>query len=831
MNPAAAARARTVLCAVAVQFAGCGIAGAADPVLRTQFMVRDGYVAVDPAATRLEFGTQAAAFEACGLTEGGVRDELIRHLDGLMKQRGKVLDQLAAPPFADPGDAEAVRRRAAVETALRELARTDAATSALYRLDASWLDAEAPVTAWMQAHADSRPAVTLGRRALKDAYEPFFQEPRLADGPLLPASDLFSVEDPAIARRGVAVFRLAPPLGRVAATLRPESNTGEWDAHRGDLAQDLLAPFACKLWYRDRIVERAQDYFEMRGVTLQAFRSPRDARDAQGLVQPRPAPTDTAGIAPERPSFARQDFGGRVILAPDPLLENVYIELDASREWDTLQRVLYLLLPTRDWRQVHAAPGSHLCRMPAVWKPDGAAGRPEVVRLALASNPGAALELARSYLTRGAFGERLRRLDTLGFVARMDFPSTDAAKRRKSVSLLVERGDKAPPPASGEPGPAIPVCSDAAPAARAEAVPAPVSGDEHPDIVRPRPVDPGRRAGQTQRHHLVFGVEHDAGKPLRYSAAFSRTGLTDDDTVSIEVGQQSRSSGNVQYSRDFLGFATFERRMQLTARAFSDFDPERTPLAAGTDERRTGAEIRATIDLWRDRGGSFGQLELGAGGREIEITGTAAASPASRTRVTQLDLGLTVAAASDGTPASARFEGGASVARGRASDAPDAYTRLDVDFARHRFLGAFTRWDLRAHLRHLEGEAPLSEWPVFGGEESVRGYPADAAVARSTWVIQNEYWMPLSALAGDAGAWSRTLRRSAAFAVLADVGGLHRSASPLAGRKLGLGAGLRLTLNDALVLRLDWAHAVGADAGSAGRSGRLYLSVSSRRAL
>jgi hypothetical protein len=817
---------------VLLQIAPCSLAVASEPVLKTRFMVRDGYVAVDPAATTLDLGARASDYENCGLSPGAMQSELVAYLDDVLKRRGKILDQLALTPVNEPLAADALARRAATERALRELAGTDAATAKLYALSASWIEGEAAFRAWTTAHARATPAVTQGiRNFLVDVYGPIFSEPKWADGPLLPPADFYNPEDFAAARNGEAAFELAPPFSGDPGKLRPSMNIAEWDTHRRELAEDLLAPFGCKLWYREPIVERVQDYLAMRGISVQPYRTPRDVRDAHDLVPFKMPPTDMAGIAPERPSFARADLGGRVLLDPDPLIENLYIELDVAREWDTLRRVLYLLLPTRDWQEVLAAPTTYLCRMEAVWKPssDGA-GRPEVVRLDLATGEGAQLALARTYLTRRAVAERLQRLDTVGFVSRLDFPVS--RRQHKAVSLLVERQQQSSqPPAAATAGPAIPACSDSAPVpAREKVPPAPLSAGEHEDIVKPNRT--GARSGsarESPRNNLVAGIERDAGKPVRYSAGYSRTGLADDDTFSVQIGQQAKSSGEVKYSRDFLGFGGLDRRVQLAVRAFSEFIPDRALPAAAADERRTGADIHGTIDIWRDRAGSFAQVDLGAAQHEAALDG-AIGAPA-KTRVTLLDLAFSVVKSWDGSPASEHVEFGTTVGRGHASDPGGAFTKLGVDFAYQRFLGAFTRWDLRMNGRYIGGEAPSTEWPVFGGEDSVRGYRADTAIARSAWVVQNEYWMPLSGLAGGNAALARTLRRSVALALFADIGGLQRTAGPVSGRKFGVGAGLRYNLSDSLVLRLDWARAVHEDPAVASRSGQLYLSVSSRRTL
>lgn len=847
--PTRATGIRALLFALAMAL--CMTAHAQGPTLAVQLTVRDGFVVVDPEATTLQFGEQAVAYERCGLSAEAVRGELIAYLDGLLQRRGKAIEQLAVPPLEDPGDTAAATRRAAAAQALRQLAQSDGETGQLYQLQASWGLSANRFAQWMSAQQSRQPPVMLGMRGFDSIYKWFVEDPLLADGPLSLAEP-FEPSDPQVLQ-GRARFTVRPPFTATAAKLHPSTNLQEWAAHRGQMAEALLAPFACRLWYRDRIIGRAQDYFEMRGISVQPFHTKREATNADELSMGACGPQGTAGIAPERPSFARQDLGGRVLLSADPLIDNVYIEADTAQDWPTLRRVLYLLLPSNDNRAVTAAPADYLCRMEAVWKPAGPDGRhPEVVRLGMATGGGKGLALAGTYMTRRAYAERLQRLDGQGFIVNMGLHSCDAPKQRSATSLLIERNGQvvAQPPAQA-PAPPLPLCPGAAPAAAATPAPtlatAPTMPADATASPAPQPIanspqaDVAQRpAGDVQRRHqITLGVEHEAGKPLRYSVGFAREGLAKDDTVAVEIGQQVQASGKLQYGRDFLAFEGLQRRVQFTAEAYSDFNPDRAALGSDADERREGADLHATIDLWRDRAGSFGQIDLSASRYAVKpaTSQAQAAQSLQKTQVSALELGFFYARAWDGTPGSARLEFGGAIARGQASDPERGFSKTSVDASYRRFVGPFTRWDLRAHARRVGADAPRTEWPAFGGDESVRGYRADAAVAQSTWVLQNEYWLPLSALAGRNEALAHTLRRSAALALFADIGGLAQASALPSGLKAGIGAGLRLALSDAFVLRLDWARAVGPDvagpaySGLAGHAGRFYLTVTSNRSL
>ena len=607
--------------------------------------------------------------------------------------------------------------------------------------------------------------------------------------------------------------------------LVPSTNVAEWERLIPGLVAHVVQPRECKLWYRDRIIEPAQDYLEVRGISVQPLRHRHDEQETSALVLASPAKPGVAGIAPEMPAFARENFGGRIHLAPDPLIEHVYVELDPA-DRATLHRVLYLLLPSSDLARVLDRPREYLCVAEALWKDPVPPSnrRPATVRLALAEGPGAALQFAGEFMTRRALADRLQRLGVIGYEARLALQRDEPAKRRTYASLIVAPLEGAAAAAVESVAAELPACPSLESRTREDvAAIEPLSTTENADIVRPASDTAAKplAASTERRHRLDLGAEYQAGKPLLATLEFSRIGLTKEDTWSVRLGQQSQASGAFAYSRDFFAFDTLRRRLQLSVRGFSDFTPDRSLAGSPADTRSGGGEVSGALDLWRDEAGSFSRLDLTLSDHETEVTPTSA--PASRSRIRLAQAAWQVAKSWQRTPASDHIDATLSLANGRADGR--RFSKSGIDLAYHRFVGALTRWDLRVHARAVSNAAPATEWPAFGGDDSVRGYRADAASARQTWALQNEYWMPLP-WAPESASLARVLRRSVALAFIADLGGLADSQSTLSGRKASVGAGLRYVYSDNVTMRLDWARPVGAVARD-DRRNRLYFSVSS----
>lgn len=789
----------------------------ASPIFTVQLAVRDGVVRVDRNASTLELAEHAASLKVCPkLAPEVMKAELEDYVDKLLSDQGVLIEFLAAPS-EDTGNAQ---QRAAVLAALRRLAETDEGTKTLYRLKSTtWQDAGNKFGLWLVAHRGQQPPVLTAEREIGVVPRTLLKDSRLADGPLLPDSD---PDEPEVGRTGQVRFRVSPPLLAAATRLRLSTNPDEMGRHLEEMSQALLGQFECKLWSRESIVHAVQDYTDLRGVTTLAFRTPRDLKDARPLAIPeQPEPMDFAGVAPERPSFARKDLGGRVLLSADPILDAVLIDVDPMTYWATVERALYLLLPTQDWQRVSAEPARFICHVPAEWKPHGEHDKaPSALRLSLSDGSGAELDLGRVFLTRRTYAERLQRLDVVGLSART-IPSAKNGLR-KATNLLLEPIPNAGHKALKGVGPKLPECQGAPSAKSAE--PEPVSTAGLRDVVAPGQ----RKTPRERRNTIGGGVEYQAGKPLRPSVSFSHEGSAADDTWSGEVAQQRKGSMQFGYNSDFFYFDKLRRRVQVSAGGYSLFLPER-PVAANsvTDERREGIQARATIDLWRDGGaGTYGQLELGANrGNVVQEDSTV-----RRQRLTVVDFGAFVGGAAQGTPRSERWETSATLALGHASTGSSNFVKLQLGAAYNQFLRSFERLDMRARVSGVTRDTPQPEWSTFGGEDSVRGYKVEAAAARHTWILQTEYWTPLSFLARDNEDLARTLRRSVALALFADIGGLSSGTAP-DGTRAGVGAGLRVTLSDAFVLRLDWARPIGSTRGLGDRENRFYLTFTTFRTL
>lgn len=826
-------RTKRVLAWAAIALCACGPLFVCAAELHSQLMVRGGYIVLDPAATTIDLGAHAAAYERCNLQPEAIKQELIGFIDKTLRKRGTLLEQLALRTEGETLD-ESRPRRAAAWAALASLIKSDPkVTGKLQSLDANWQAAAIATMEWMATHANDDPPVNVGLSNLtSDVFKRIFEDAAWADGPALAPKDYYSSLGPD-AQKGLVLFNIAPPLIDAENRLSPTFNLKEWDGHKATLARGMLAPFECKLWYREQVVQRASDYFAVRGVSARGYRTRADERDANGTVKADPrAPIDAVGIAPERPNHhsARQS-GGRVLISPDPLIDHVIIELDAPREWLELRRILYLLLPTQDWRKLVEDYSSYLCRLDS-W-PGKYSTR--AVRLSLRSEAGRQLAIADTFLTRRALSERLQRLGALGFEARAAFPIENGRERRASVSLLVSRTAQAPASEAKEIGASLELCDPAAGQAAASSTTQ--SGRAEPaaplSVTETMSVRPGRVTAETTavkeppRHEARFGVQSGSGKAPRYWASLSRAGLSKEDTFSVKLGQQGESSGELKYSKDFLGFDMFDRRVQASARIFSEFEPSRATLVGPVDERSKGVELKATLDLWRDQSSTFAQMEAGIQQKHVRLNLPATTA----TRINEFELAVKFARSIHATPASDHLEGSISLATGRADGGYGRFSKVSADLAYQRFITAFTRWDMRAHFNRITGSAPITEWPAFGGEDSVRGYGADAAAARTTWVIQNEYWLPLSGLVGSDSEWASPLRRNIALALILDVGGLRGSSSALSGTKVGAGVGVRYRLTDDVTLRLDWAKALSEEPAFAPRAGRFYLTITSRLGL
>lgn len=794
-------------------------AAAAPDAFEVQLYVRGGYVAVDPDPARTVLGAEIAKLvqHACpSLTPERVRGELITYLDGLLRKPGTVLRQ---------------RLKELPPAQLADLLASDREAAHLNQGDDTWQTMATRLVAWVLAN----PTLVKSPEGVVPVYNTVINDVRLADGPLILQADRLSDDLVQWQRRGVVPFTLAAPITKDYVRVRPNANLDVWKGVREDLAETILADFECQLWYRDRIIAKFADYLEMRGIPVTDFRTLRETETLVPRVALKEAPKDRVGIAPQKPHFTRDGIAGlRVIMSPDPLLEGILIDLPAT-DLPTIRRVLYLVLPSDDYGQIARDLERHLCMLAA-----GAPGAPPMVYLRL-RGPDVGLRMQKTYLTRRYLSDRLRFLGALGLTATPTLFTEGGAPPLKTAHLLIARAEGVTPASAPAGRPSeIRSCTDrrddTADAKKPE-VPA-LHQDKAQDTVRPdsfagtssRKDSGGARRQEPdpeRKHQLRLGAEYEATRPMRFTLGYSYSGLTGPDTLSAQVGYQDEPLGDVQYSRDFVFFDALNRRLQLSFRAFSDFTPDRQ-LPSGTfDERRTGGEAGAILDIWRDLNGHWAQLNARASWRESRLQNDDL--PEIKTRLALLDLGLLYFKSWDGTAASRRIEVQPAVTLGHSDDRDGIFTRASLDGRYHQFLGAFTQWETRVRAVSAWGPIPDVELPSFGGIDSVRGHKPDAGLARTIWAVQNELWLPMRLGLGLPDGMQTFLRRSVAFALLGDVGGLHDSRDSFSGVKASAGLGLRLAWQDTLTLRIDYAQALN-DRTRTKETGLFYFTVTTRPA-
>ncbi|MCC6232599.1 MAG: hypothetical protein IT580_08140 [Verrucomicrobiales bacterium] len=831
--------------------------------LDIQLTVRDGYLAADPASSRLQLSpAYLALLRPSPDPAADLRLLLLTEVDRLLKSRGRVVDQLLGAAARDD-----LRR-----------GRLDRASflAGLDRTNLAWKAAVTHFSRWRVQHRDRMEGTMqdvhhnlLGAGALDDAWRAGPLRPAVAKDSLEDAPENESDQDHAEPSEPVDLDRLflegqlplllrAAPLTErylAASAFRPSVNLGEFGitnrpsrlGHSDErpagnqaasdpgvitgrhLRRPLLR-WAGQPWFRDRLVEPLADYFAMRGYAARYY----DPAAIEGSADS--TPPFGVGLHPKVP---RLQPDGRVaderyLISPDPLLVGVFLRIPAT-DLHRLRLALYLLLPTEDYRRLpeDLFAGGALQQVEDPFAPtaEDSGSAPAIAHLDLQGEFGRTLRFSRTFLTQRFLSERLRFLGAAALTASLvNEAQTRDAQRLKSVELLI-----APAPAPN----AAPSAPEAAPGttfATPNLELAPLTGDAATNTLSPQSFEselshrdalPARVPFEPDHPNLFrVGVEHSPRKELRYFTQYTRVGLAGPDALSAEAGFQQQPLGRLSYHRDFLGFDTLDQRLTLGLTALSEFEPDRLANGQSFDERRTGGSLQLQWELLRDWHGHWLRLDLTTGYREA--TSEREERRFARERLLTGDLGLLYLRAWDGTPHSARLEIEPRLRVGH-SDAQDrGFVVPEIHLSHHQFVGAFHQWDLRLRGAWASDATPERELPSFGGEESVRGYREDAGLGRTAWSIQNEYWIPVRLRPASPSPLLRLLRQNLALAAFVDVGGVHDTSDAFSGIKAGAGLGVRAVWQDSITLRLDWAHAL--DDSSLDRGGSMfYLTMTTRQ--
>jgi hypothetical protein len=330
-----------------------------------------------------------------------------------------------------------------------------------------------------------------------------------------------------------------------------------------------------------------------------------------------------------------------------------------------------------------------------------------------------------------------------------------------------------------------------------------------------------------QPHRIDFGGGYEPGPGGQLSVRYRYLGLPDSE-LALEVGWAGQLLGTASFTRVVQRDRTGRIRTTLTPRLFSTFTSLRTFEGIDTSERRTGAGLAAAArqegafrwSYQQQADATFARLHLDpfeGPGQFQDLTAVALGVGADRVAFRGLrtrDLAL-----------SARLRGGW-------LHGPDAtpFATVRVNARWHRPLSPMTAYSIEALGAWATARTPTFERPSFGGNETVRGFRADAFIGRSVAGVQQEIWVPVPG----ASLWGRRVRnvlrqhiRMAAFADAGVVGGTLADDTTIL--RAGTGLGVRLRMGG-FTLRADWAHRV-SDLRDGQWGGGFFLTFRPDRAL
>ena len=788
---------------------------AAANVLVVQLALSDGYLAVDPAGTKLKLTAQFQALSC--QSSNAVWHELVSWLDQAMRKEGRAVDNV----IISNKNPRLVKGMTNVCPAFEQEIKS------LAQLTTNWAHAN---TAFWQFKArftnevDTDLLQVVGRHVNNRFVEEYNNTSPLV---LMPEA-----EDDEYTNRGRVPFKVRNP---VSATYASRSNilflanSRQWvDAgiSSSDL-EPLLRKQQGRLWFAQNFHRDLDDYFERMGYDVQP-----ESADA----------TLTVGIAVTPP--ASRSRSRRIIIQGSPHLRSIQVGLDTN-EVSRVLRALYMLLPCQDYQAVSRDWPHYLQRFPLPWHGTNADHSQAILygsQLSLIEGPGTNLAIAQWYVNRLELQDRLRGLQIVGFAANLLGAATEhRTNKLADLYLAPLAGSNAVLPASaptnGQPsvvaesdednlGPSFGNTNAVARlpsvrSARTSKQAAEPSAGVLPDR------EPRRQKLEPEHHHSIeVGLSVASKQDVRVYAAYSQSGLTTNDALAASAGFQQQPLGSLNYTHDFLAFDALQRRWSMTGAGFSDYDPNRLLDGVSTTERRTGGTVASQLELFRDWDHHWLRLDVSGGWREVQDKPNSL--PSTLNQITDADCGLLYFWRRDGTKYSPNVQLEPHVRLGWSAATAAWFAEPGLRASTHWLLPAFLEFDVRATGLWASPETPLNEQPSFGGEDSVRGYRADAGIGRAVWAVQNELWLPLRYNWGY-GEWAdRVLRRYVRLAAFLDVGGVYQTSEAFSGFKAGAGLGLRVLVQDSFVLRLDWGQALtGNDSGRGGSF--VYLSVSTRR--
>jgi len=543
----------------------------------------------------------------------------------------------------------------------------------------------------------------------------------------------------------------------------------------------VLKPLQGHLWRRKEIVDLLEDFYL-----------------PQGLTQPQVFLMDTTATIQESVRI------GRVVICP------------ATVKKTTTEILLYSLLSTSDF-EAFLKGGSNFAKV-------------NVPDPCLSFSYPAGREPLLNY---NVFQAQQGAVSALGF----DTVATPADSNG-IATLLLRQGSSSAKATSGKTGTtpsqaattntsahAQPVGAPSASTANAVPAPAPTATSSAPDT-QPAAADTAVAPPKLLNNFIGAGLDYRPGQGVRPFATYTRErlhALSDQDSLTLTAGANGKALGALDYTSDFAFFGALHHHLSLHFSGSSDFQEKRFLFGGLTDERRTGALLHASYELFRDL--NHMQLQISADGRQTRVLLSPAGLPSSTTNLTTLDLGATFVL----DQLSGRFGRHLEITPTVRLGLP--LTDNEPSYQTAKLTGSFQQNLPKLYQLHFNGSAqfattgtPVFELPSFGGDGSVRGFRRDDGLGRTVLSLQSELWNPIPGFSNSSGKIGQFVHRNVWLAAFFDAGGIFQAVDPVSGARQGAGIGARVNYR-LVIFKLDWAYGIGTGRTGDGR-GRTYFSIS-----
>jgi len=331
-------------------------------------------------------------------------------------------------------------------------------------------------------------------------------------------------------------------------------------------------------------------------------------------------------------------------------------------------------------------------------------------------------------------------------------------------------------------------------------------------------------------NYLGGGFDYKPGQGVRPFIIYQRQRFGPGN-LALQLGSQAEALGSLSYSADFALFGEkflggrFFRRLTLQLTGSSDFQAKRLFAGVKTDERRTGGFGRADLEVFRDRSGQLLRLSLEARRTTVELKSDNATA---KQNLTTLDFGGYYLFQGDelNYPRLIRLEPRLRFGLGLAAGEPH-YRTFEVSGNFHQKLPHLLEADITGVIEEDSANTPLFEQASFGGPEINRGFRRDDAIGRSLWSLQNELWLPVPGTRNATDGPIFFLRRNVRLAPFIDLSSIDKTTSSQSGFRAAPGIGMRVIYNLA-VIKIDWAYGVGDGVTGSGH-GRFSFAVTFNR--